>query len=133
MSPRPVQQTKAADVKTGHGQTEGMIRQSAIVGMSDHICGTLMRAHPHSGSAVHHHGPQDTIVYAVAGHGTIVSDGGKNRKEMAPGDWAIIPGYAEHQEVNDGEEEVIWVIVRSPGGTPEVYNLTGWGGDEVKG
>ena len=26
-NPRPVQVTRAADVKTGHGQTEGMIRQ----------------------------------------------------------------------------------------------------------
>ena len=101
-----------------------------------------MLAQPHSASAVHHHGEQDTIVYvrflpvmsfvqadvdqAVSGHGTIVSDGGKKRQTLAPGDYALIPAYAEHQEANDGEEEVVWCIVRS-GGTPVVVNLEGWG------
>lgn len=65
-----------------------------------------MRAQPHSSSAVHHHGNQDTIVYAVSGHGAIVSDGGKQRDELKPGDWAIIPKGREHQEVNEGDEEV---------------------------
>ncbi|EPQ50759.1 RmlC-like cupin [Gloeophyllum trabeum ATCC 11539] len=124
---RTVEQTKASEVKTGTGQTEGMIRQAAIVGKSDRICGTLMRAQPHSSSAVHHHAEQDTIVYGVSGRGTIAfGPNGQNRVEMNPGDWAIIPAYAEHQEINDGDEEVVWAIVRS-GGTPAVVNLKGWG------
>ncbi|KAI1626412.1 RmlC-like cupin domain-containing protein [Exophiala viscosa] len=131
-SPRTVHFTKAVDVKTGKdGQTEGMERQAAIVGKSPSICGTLMRAHPHSSSAVHHHGDQDTIVYAVSGHGAVVTSSndkdGDERQVLAPGDWALIPAYREHQEVNEGEEEVVWVIVRAPGGTPEVVNLQGWG------
>jgi uncharacterized RmlC-like cupin family protein len=36
-----------------------------------------MRAQPHSGSAVHHHAEQDTVVYAVSGKGSIVSEMGK--------------------------------------------------------
>lgn len=66
-------------------------------------------------------------MYAVSGKGTIVSEGGSKRQDLDPGDWAIIPAYAEHQEANDGEEEVVWVIVRGPGGTPVVENLAGWG------
>jgi len=107
-----------------------------------------MKAPPHSHSAVHHHAEQggcqshcrvrvthrrlnvstlDTIVYGVAGRGAIVyGPGGANRVEMAPGDWAIIPAFAEHQEVNEGDEEVVWAIVRS-GGVPAVVNLDGWG------
>lgn len=50
-----------------------------------------MCAEPHSCSAVHHHGEQDTIVYAAKGHGSIVFDGGKQRKDLSPGDFAIIP------------------------------------------
>lgn len=96
------------------------------------LVGTLMRAQPHSSSAIHHHGKQDTIVYAVSGTGSIVSENGKKRDVLKPGDWAIIPQCREHQEVNDGDEEVVWVICRAPGGVPEVVNLTGWGGDEVK-
>ncbi|KIW86938.1 uncharacterized protein Z519_12403 [Cladophialophora bantiana CBS 173.52] len=99
------------------------------------MCGTLMRAQPHSASAVHHHGTQDTIVYAVSGYGSLVSSSGKGkdgpfgdvRQDLKPGDWALIPAYREHQEVNDGDEEVVWVIVRAPGGIPVVENLNGWG------
>jgi gentisate 1,2-dioxygenase len=68
----------------------------------------------------------DTIVYATKGHGAIVSSNGKKRQELAPGDFALIPAYAEHQEVNDGEEEVVWIITRG-GRNPVVQNLEGWG------
>lgn len=51
---------------------------------------------------------------------------------LEPGDWVLIPAHREHKEVNDGDDEVVWVIVRAPGGVPEVVNLTGWRGEEVK-
>lgn len=108
-----------------------------------------MRAAPHSASDIHHHGEQDTIVYAVSGRGCIVSEGGlfhscallplpntfqgTKRQSLSPGDWAIIPAYAEHQEANEGEEEVVWVIVRGPGGLPVVENLGGWKKEEAEG
>ncbi len=57
----------------------------------------------------------------------IHSFAGKKRQDLSPGDWAIIPAFAEHQEANDGDEEVVWVIVRGPGGTPVVENLGGCG------
>ncbi|MCJ1443166.1 MAG: hypothetical protein MMC23_003664 [Stictis urceolatum] len=105
-----------------------MIRQGAIVNLSAALCGSLMIAKPHSASDIHHHGDQDTIVYAVSGSGgSIESDGGKQRQKVDPGDWALIPAYAEHREVNDGDEDVTWVIVRAPGGEPKVENLEGWG------
>lgn len=111
-----------------------MIRQSAIVDLfpGQQIVGTLMRALPHSSSAIHHHGSQDTIVYAVSGHGQLVWDGGNKIDKLDPGDWAIIPQGREHQEANDGDEECVWVIARAPGGTPEVVNLSGWGGNPVQ-
>lgn len=68
----------------------------------------------------------DTIVYAVKGRGTVVSEGGKKRQDLSPGDFALIPAYAEHQEANDGDEEVVWVITRS-GRAPIVENLEDWG------
>ncbi len=85
-----------------------------------------MIAKPHSSSAIHHHGDQDTIVYAVCGRGVVVSEGGKRRQILEAGDFALIPAHTEHQEENDGDEEVTWVITRS-GRTPVVLNLTGWG------
>lgn len=69
----------------------------------------------------------DTIVYAASGYGAIISgpDGSK-RQELGPGDFALIPAYAEHQEVNDSDEEVVWIITRG-GRNPIVHNLEGWG------
>jgi len=90
-----------------------------------------MIAHPHTASAVHHHGEQDTIVYAASGYGAVVSNNGKTRQELSPGDFALIPAWTEHQEVNDGEEEVTWIITRS-GSEPVVVNLEGWGGNTKK-
>lgn len=77
------------------------------------------------------------IVYAVSGRGAIVSLQDEQGTEeqtrvLEPGDWALIPANREHKEVNDGDDEVVWVIVRAPGGVPEVVNLTGWRGEEVK-
>tara|TARA_R110002003_G_scaffold207_1_gene15960 strand:+ start:25383 stop:25709 length:327 start_codon:yes stop_codon:yes gene_type:complete len=68
----------------------------------------------------------DTIVYAAKGHGAIVSgpDGSK-RQELGPGDFALIPAYAEHQEVNDSDEDIVWIITRG-GRNPIVHNLEGW-------
>lgn len=67
----------------------------------------------------------DTIVYAVRGRGTVVSEGGKKRQILDPGDFALIPAYVEHQEVNDGDVEVLWIITRS-GKSPTVENLEDW-------
>jgi len=89
-----------------------------------------MLAHPHSSSSIHHHGAQDTIVYALRGHGSIVFNNGQSRKDLSPGDFALIPAYTEHQEANEGDEEVEWIIHRSPGGEPVVENLQGWSGEK---
>ncbi|CZT10955.1 uncharacterized protein RAG0_15269 [Rhynchosporium agropyri] len=124
--PSQVHVTKSTELDIATGQTDGMVRKGAIIKKSDKVCASVMTASPHTSSAVHHHGEQDTIVYAASGHGAIISDNGKTRQELAPGDFALIPAWTEHQEVNDGEEEVTWVITRS-GSEPVVVNLKGWG------
>jgi uncharacterized cupin superfamily protein len=84
-------------------------------------------AHPHTASAVHHHGEQgqpsplsscragsnpvtyfttDTIVYAASRRGAVTSENGKTRQELSPGDLALIPACTGHQEVNGGDDEV---------------------------
>ncbi|CZT44559.1 uncharacterized protein RSE6_04745 [Rhynchosporium secalis] len=124
--PSQVHVTKSTELDVATGQTDGMVRKGAIIKKSDKVCASVMTASPHTSSAVHHHGEQDTIVYAASGHGAIISDNGKTRQELAPGDFALIPAWTEHQEVNDGEEEVTWIITRS-GSEPVVVNLKGWG------
>ncbi|KAK4935114.1 hypothetical protein LTR66_015502 [Elasticomyces elasticus] len=123
--PGEVHVTPASSLETSSGQTEGMIRQNAIVDLSDKLCSSVMTAKPHSSSAVHHHGEQDTIIYAFRGHGTIVSSAGRTRQHLHPGDFALIPAFVEHQEVNESDEDVVWIITRS-GRTPVVENLGGW-------
>ncbi|THW68566.1 hypothetical protein D6D18_10568, partial [Aureobasidium pullulans] len=63
-SSKQVHVVKSTDVQTSSGgQTDGMTRKPAITGLAS-ICSSIMLAEPHSASAVHHHGAQDTIVYA---------------------------------------------------------------------
>ena len=64
-------------------------------------------------------------MYAAKGNGAIVSAGGSKRQDLSPGDFALIPAFTEHQEVNDSDEEVVWVIARG-GRNPIVQNLEGW-------
>jgi uncharacterized RmlC-like cupin family protein len=92
-----------------------------------------MLAQPHTSSGIPHHASQDTIIYAIRGTGAILSiakDGSHVKKTLKAGDWALIPAGVEHQEMNEGEEEVAWVIVRG-GKEAEVVNVDGWGGDKA--
>ena len=68
---------------------------------------------------------EDTVVYCVRGRGAVVSEGGNKRQVLEKGDFALIPAHAEHQEVNDGDDEVEWIITRS-GRFPIVENLQTW-------
>ncbi|KAI1273010.1 RmlC-like cupin domain-containing protein [Xylaria sp. FL0933] len=130
---QPVTHTKSTSLSPSGAQTPGMTRSNALVDLVPTLCATQMTAQPHTSSAVHHHGAQDTIVYAVRGRGgAVVSEGGAKKIELEPGDYALIPAWMEHQEVNEGDEEVVWCIVRS-GRVPEVVNLKGWGGEVVEG
>ncbi|KAL6716532.1 hypothetical protein ACLMJK_006099 [Lecanora helva] len=121
----PVEVTRSTELQTNTGQTEGMIRKGAIIDKSDSISASIMIARPHTSSDIHHHGEQDTIVYCVRGRGAVLSEGGRKRQVLEKGDFALIPAHAEHQEVNDGDEEVEWIITRS-GRVPIVENLKGW-------
>lgn len=121
----PVEVTKSTELQTNTGQTEGMVRKGAIIDKSDDISASVMIAQPHSSSAIHHHGEQATVVYCVRGRGAVVSEGGKKTQILEKGDFALIPAHTEHQEVNEGDEEVEWIITRS-GRVPVVENLEGW-------
>lgn len=123
----PVLHTPADSLQTSGGQTDGMIRQNALSDVCDTICASRMIAKPHTASAVHHHGDQNTVIFAHSGHGMVVSEGGKKVQRLGPGDFALIPAWAEHQEVNESDEDVVWCIVRT-GREPKVENLDGgWG------
>ncbi|KAI0828101.1 RmlC-like cupin [Hypoxylon sp. FL0890] len=138
--PSEVQITKASDLEAQRdGKDAPMIRQGAVIGKSDRMCATVLIAQPHCSSAVHHHGEQETIIYAASGTGMYVlilvtssgADEEPKRHELSPGDFAFIPPWTEHQEINETDEKVVWILIRS-GPEPVVVYLTGWGGDEAK-
>jgi hypothetical protein len=64
-SQKPVTVTRTADLQTSGGQTDGMIRQNAIVDQADNICASVMIAKPHSASAVHHHGHEGEVLISA--------------------------------------------------------------------
>ena len=86
--PGAIHVTKAADIKTSGGQTEGMVRQNAIVDLADNICALgrllplselhqhtdglfplVMIAEPHTESAIHHHGEESKFIpYPLFNH-----------------------------------------------------------------
>ncbi|KAI0410127.1 RmlC-like cupin domain-containing protein [Xylaria palmicola] len=136
--PSAITVVKATDLETQREKSKDspMIRQGAIIGKSDRMCATVMRAKPHCSSAVHHHGEQETIIYAASGKGVLVTNtgGGEDqlkRHELSAGDFAFIPPWTEHQELNETEEDVVWILIRS-GPEPVVVYLTGWDGDQTK-
>lgn len=134
--PSEVQITKASDLEAQRdGKDAAMIRQGAVIGKSDRMCASVLIAKPHCSSAVHHHGEQETIIYAASGKGILVTSSGADeepkRHELSAGDFAFVPPWTEHQEINDTDENVVWVLIRS-GPEPVVVYLTGWGGDEAK-
>ena len=87
----PVVVRDSASLEISGGQTEGMERANALVGLTPNICASRMTAKPHTASAVHHHGGQDTVVFSFSGYGTVVSEGGNKRQKLSPGDFALIP------------------------------------------
>ncbi|KAI1451831.1 hypothetical protein F4805DRAFT_463379 [Annulohypoxylon moriforme] len=70
----------------------------------------------------------------LRGLGLVTSSGADEepkRHELSPGDFAFVPPWTEHQEINETDENVVWILIRS-GPEPVVVYLTGWGGDEAK-
>ncbi|TKX18435.1 cupin domain-containing protein 8 [Elsinoe australis] len=106
------------------GQTSGMTRTNAISGQAS-INASMMTAAPRTKSGVHHHGEQDTIIYALTPGGSVLTEGGKKRVDLGQGDFCLIPKGVEHQEVNDSDQEVVWVITRS-GDSANVVNVDNW-------
>ncbi|KAI0595527.1 cupin domain-containing protein [Biscogniauxia sp. FL1348] len=133
--PSAVHVVKASDLEAQRNAKDAsMIRQGALIGKSDKMCATVLVAKPHCSSAVHHHGEQETMIYAASGKGILVTSPGSDdelkRHELSAGDFALIPPWTEHQEINETDENVVWILVRT-GPEPVVVYLTGWGGSEA--
>jgi uncharacterized RmlC-like cupin family protein len=99
-------------------QTVGMHRLAAVSGLlagSQKLWAGVMTAEPNTASSVHHHGPQETVVYVAEGE-TLLRWGHRleHESELEAGDFLLIPPYLPHQEINPSPDHpAMWIVVRS--------------------
>jgi uncharacterized RmlC-like cupin family protein len=99
-------------------QTTGMRRLEAIshglVG-SEKLWAGVMLAEPGTASSVHHHGPQETVVYVLSGRSRVRWGSRlEHETDLEPGDFLLIPPSLPHQEINPSPDQATqWVVVRS--------------------
>ncbi|KAI2469838.1 RmlC-like cupin [Annulohypoxylon bovei var. microspora] len=125
--PSEVQITKASDLEAQRdGKDAAMIRQGAVIGKSDRMCASETIIYAASGKGMYVIIPQRFLLVTSSG-----ADEEPKRHELSPGDFAFVPPWTEHQEINETGENVVWILIRS-GPEPVVVYLTGWGGDEAK-
>ncbi|WZH45202.1 RmlC-like cupin domain-containing protein [Fusarium acuminatum] len=117
--------TRAKQLEPTHPTVEGpVIQRPAVVGKCDNMCVT-----------VRHNSEQDTIIYAVSGNGILVVNEAVNSElkyhDLAPGDFAVVPAWVEHQFQNNTGEDAQWLVIQN-GSKPIRADLTEWGGDVIK-
>ena len=99
-------------------QTAGMHR---LAGISHNLVGSeqlwagILLAEPNTASPVHHHGHVETVVYVLAGCSRLRwGNRLEHEDELEPGDFAFIPPYMPHQEINSSPDRPSqWIVVRS--------------------
>jgi uncharacterized RmlC-like cupin family protein len=99
-------------------QTSGMQRLAAVSQLlvgSEKLWAGVMLAEPNTTSSVHHHGPQETVVYVAEGRGTLRWGRRlEHQTDLEAGDFLFIPPYVPHQEINpSADQPALWIVVRS--------------------
>ena len=118
---------RPAEFNTETAQTWGSVRMSAISAMHGVLsclwAGTFLVG-PLGKTGIHHHGDQDTVVYALEGEAVVRwGQSGEHSVTVNAGDFLHVPSWVPHQELNPSFEKAFrWVVVRSSP-TPVVINL----------
>ncbi|KAH6877153.1 RmlC-like cupin domain-containing protein [Thelonectria olida] len=127
--------TKAKQLEPSHPTVEGpVIQRDAIVNKCDRMCASTLTIRPNSVSTIRHNSEQDAIVYTISGNGILVVNEGlamelKNH-DLAPGDFAFVPAWTEHQFKNETDQDAVWLVIQG-GPHPLGADLADWGGDMV--
>jgi uncharacterized RmlC-like cupin family protein len=117
----------------GTAQTPGSLRLAAISrdhGISTGLWGGTFLVEPGARTGIHHHGEQETIVYALEGDALVRwGEQGESEATVRAGDFLHVPAFTPHMEINLSDQKPFrWIVVRS---TPEpiVVNLPNdyWG------
>jgi uncharacterized RmlC-like cupin family protein len=117
-------------------QTTGMVRLAAISNLlvgSEALWAGVMLAEPGTAGSVHHHGPQETVVYVLAGRSKVLWGSRlEHDVDLEAGDFLYIPPYMPHQEINLSPDRATqWVVVRSGAEAVVVELLKGLDGQYV--
>jgi uncharacterized RmlC-like cupin family protein len=113
-----VRVVKPLELDDRTAQTSGMRRLAAIshtrVG-SEALWAGVMLAEPNTASSVHHHGYLETVVYVLSGVSKVRwGNRLEHEVDLEAGDFAFIPPYMPHQEINPSHDHPTqWVVVRS--------------------
>ncbi len=115
------------ELRSGTAQTPGSSRLEALSSKTDSpsgMWGGLFFVEPNAATGIHHHGPQETVVYVLEGKSLICwGKRGEHQAIVEQGDFVRVPPFVPHREINEsGATTFCWVVVRS---TPEpiVVNL----------
>jgi uncharacterized RmlC-like cupin family protein len=105
----------------GTSQTPGSLRLAAVtpaLGIPSSLWGGTFLVEPGARTAIHHHGPQETIAYILEGESLVRwGDQGEHQQLARAGDFLHVPAYLLHQEINPSPKAPFrWVVIRS---TPE--------------
>lgn len=117
-------------------QTPGSLRVAAVyaeAGIESPMWGGLFLVEPRARTGIHHHGEQATIVYVLSGSSYVRwGDRGEFDATLHAGDFAFVPAWLPHQEINPSNDIPFqWVVVRSTS-EPVVVNLPDDFWDDVK-
>jgi uncharacterized RmlC-like cupin family protein len=109
-------------------QTGGMHRLAAVSNVlvgSEKLWAGAMMAEPNTASSVHHHGPQETVVFVAEGRSRLRWGSRlEHDTELEAGDFLFIPPFLPHQEINpSADQPALWIVVRS-GPEAVVVDLT---------
>lgn len=118
---------RPSEQSAGTAQTSGSQRLAAIsgeVGVAAGMWAGTFRVEPGARTGIHHHGPQETIVYVLEGEALVRwGERGEHFETVRPGDFLHVPPRLVHQEINPSATEAFrWVVVRSSP-EPVVVNL----------
>jgi uncharacterized RmlC-like cupin family protein len=115
------------EFSAGTSQTPGSQRLAAIspdLGVSSALWGGTFLVEPGAQTGIHHHGPQETIAYVLAGKSFVQwGEHGEHSLTASAGDFLHVPAWLVHREINRSQDTPFhWIVVRSTS-EPIVVNL----------
>jgi uncharacterized RmlC-like cupin family protein len=127
MQPQSIRVIRPNQFNSATAQTPGSLRVAAVdarARIESPMWAGLFLVEPGARTGIHHHGEQHTIVYVLSGSSYVRwGDRGQFDATLHAGDFAFVPAWLPHQEINPSNDIPFqWVVVRSTS-EPVVVNL----------